>query len=105
MRATQLWHAIIACGTAAFLSGVASADNLQTAPPSNLEYGAHPRPDGWVDFGLRAPAADTAELLIYDAPEAKKPASAVPMTRALPATGVSACAAPASVPAPFTCTV
>src|SRR5215831_16234461 len=60
MRATQLWHAIIACGTAAFLSGVASADNLQTAPPhlrctggqeTGLSRADDPRAAG--DWGVR----------------------------------------------------
>ena len=81
MRAARPWCAVVAFGTVAFLGDAASAADIQTAPPSTFEYGAHPRSDGWVDFGLRAPAADTAELLIYDAPDAKEPAAAVPMTR------------------------
>src|SRR5207237_634568 len=46
-----------------------------------VEFGAHPRTGGWVDFGLRAPAADTAELLIYDTGDATIPVRVVPMTR------------------------
>src|SRR5438067_384491 len=52
---------------AALLSfGAASAADIETSPPPTVEYGAHLKPDGWVDFGLRAPSADTVDLLIYD---------------------------------------
>ena len=59
-----------------------AADALQTAaPPAEVQYGAHPRADGWVDFDLHAPAAATVDLLLYDAPDAKIPANTEPMQR------------------------
>jgi glycogen operon protein len=74
--------AVLALGTALFWVGPASAANLETAPPpATVEYGAHLKPDGWVDFGLRAPSADMVDLLIYDTADAKTPATSVPMTR------------------------
>src|ERR1700758_491887 len=55
--------ASLAFGAALLSWAAASAANIETAVPPTVEFGAHPRTDGWVDFGLRAPAADTAELL------------------------------------------
>ena len=82
MRTARSRCAAFAAGTAMLSVGAASAANLETsAPPTTVEYGAHPKPDGWVDFGLRAPSADSAELLIYNAPDAKSPAEALPMIR------------------------
>ena len=82
MRTARSRCAAFGAGTAMLSVGAASAANLETsAPPTTVEYGAHPKPDGWVDFGLRAPSADSAELLIYNAPDAKSPAEALPMIR------------------------
>ena len=65
---------------AALLSwGSAPAADIETAAPPSFEFGAHKRTDGWVDFGLRAPAADTSELLIYDTGDATTPAKVLPM--------------------------
>ena len=43
----------------AALIGVGPADafEIETAQPSAIDYGAHPRSDGWIDFWLHAPAA------------------------------------------------
>ena len=57
------------------------AFEIETAPPSAIDYGTHPHPDGWVDFALHAPAAETIDLLLYDAPDARAPANTVPMAR------------------------
>src|SRR5438552_7103508 len=61
--------------------GTASAADIEAAAPPTFEFGAHPKTDGWVDFGSRAPAADTAALLIYDTGDATIPVRIVPMTR------------------------
>jgi hypothetical protein len=73
--------ASLAFGAALLSWGAASAADIETAALPTLEFGAHPRTNGWVDFGLRAPAADNAELLIYDTGDATIPAKVVPMTR------------------------
>ena len=80
MHTARSWFAGVALGIAFFADPV-SAANLETATPLTFEYGAHTKPDGWVEFGFRAPSADAVELLIYDAPDAKTPATVVPMTR------------------------
>jgi hypothetical protein len=84
--------ASLAFGAALLSWGAASAADIETAALPTLEFGAHPRTNGWVDFGLRAPAADNAELLIYDTGDATIPAG----------TGASGSAAPGWVPALFT---
>jgi isoamylase len=58
-----------------------AAFELETAPPIATEQGAHPNPDGWVDFGLHAPAAQTVDLLLYDVPDARIATNTVPMVR------------------------
>src|SRR5258708_39323314 len=70
-----------ALGAALIGAGPAAAFEIETAQPSAIDYGAHPRSDGWVDFGLHAPAAETIDLLLYDAPNDRTPANIVPMTR------------------------
>jgi glycogen operon protein len=70
-----------ALGSALVGPGPSAAFEIDTAKPSAIDYGAHPRPDGWVDFGLHAPAADTIDLLLYDAPDARTPANTVPLAR------------------------
>jgi hypothetical protein len=74
----------VALGTALFVADPGAAANIETAAPLTFEYGAHAKPDGWVDFGFRAPSADAVELLIYDAPDATTPANAGQMTRDAP---------------------
>lgn len=68
-----------ALGSALIGAGPGAAFEIETAAPSAIDYGAHPRSDGWVDFGLHAPAANTIDLLLYDAPDARTPANIVPM--------------------------
>jgi hypothetical protein len=63
-----------ALGSALLGAHPCAAFEIETAEPSAIDYGAHPRPDGWVDFGLHAPAAETIDLLLYDAPDARTPA-------------------------------
>jgi len=70
-----------ALGSALLGAGPSAAFEIETAKPSAIDYGAHPRPDGWVDFGLHAPAAETIDLLLYDAPDARTPANTVPMAQ------------------------
>src|SRR6266851_9968105 len=81
MHTARSWCASVALGTALSFADPASAANLETAAPLTYEYGAHTKPDGWVEFGFRAPSADAVELLIYDVPDAKTPATVVPITR------------------------
>jgi pullulanase/glycogen debranching enzyme len=81
MQTARARCAFLAIGAALLSSGAASAADIETAAPPTVEFGAHPRTGGWVDFGLRAPAADTAELLIYDTGAATTPERVVPMTR------------------------
>lgn len=69
-----------ALGAALIGAGPAAAFKIETAQPSAIDYGAHPRTDGWVDFGLHAPAAKTVDLLLYGAPNDQTPANIVPMT-------------------------
>jgi isoamylase len=54
---------------------------LQAASLGQIQYGAHPRADGGVDFGLHAPTAEAVELLLYDAPDALTPARVLSMQR------------------------
>ncbi len=68
-------------GAALLGASPAAAFEIETAEPSAIDYGAHPRSDGWVDFGLHAPAAETIDLLLYGAPNDRTPANIVPMTR------------------------
>jgi len=76
MRTVRSPCASLAFAAALLSLGAASAADIETAAPPSFEFGAHPRTDGWVDFGLRAPAADTAELLIYDTGDAAAPSRA-----------------------------
>jgi isoamylase len=68
-------------GAALIGAGPAAAFDIETAQPSTIDYGAHPRPDGWIDFGLHAPAAKTIDLLLYGAANDLTPANIVPMTQ------------------------
>ena len=81
MHTTRSWCAGVALATALTFADPAFAADIETAAPSTFEYGAHTKPDGWVEFGIRAPSAEAVELLLYDAADAKTPATAVPMTR------------------------
>ena len=81
MHTARSWCAGVALGTALSFAVPASTANLETAAPLTSEYGAHTKPDGWVAFGFRAPSAEAVELLIYDAPDAQTPTTAVPMAR------------------------
>src|SRR6201989_3187298 len=82
MQTVRSGCASVAFGATLLSLGGASAADIETSPPApTVEYGAHLKPDRWVDFGLRAPSADTGELLIYDTADAKTPARSVPMTR------------------------
>jgi isoamylase len=72
--AGALWVALLGAGPA-------GAFEIETAQPSAIDYGARPRSDGWVDFGLHAPAATTVDLLLYAAPDDRTPANIVPMTQ------------------------
>jgi glycogen operon protein len=68
-------------GIAFLCHPVTDGDFLQAASLGDFQYGAHPRADGGVDFSLHAPAAETVELLLYDAPDARTPARVLPMQR------------------------
>jgi isoamylase len=68
-------------GAALIGAGPAAAFEIETAQPSAIDYGAHPRSDGWVDFALHAPAAKRVDLLLYGAPADRTPANIVPMTQ------------------------
>jgi isoamylase len=81
MHALRLTCLAWALGSALLSAGPAGAFEIETAEPSAIEYGAHPRPDSWVDFGLHAPAAETIDLLLYDAPDARTPVNTAPMTK------------------------
>ena len=82
MRILRLTCLAGALGSLFIGAGRASAFDIETAPPSSaVDYGAHPRSDGWVDFALHAPAASTIDLLLYDAPGAVAPVNVVPMTK------------------------
>jgi len=70
-----------ALGSALLGAHPGAAFEIETAAPPAIDYGAHPRPDSWVDFGLHAPAAETIDLLLYDAADARTPANTVPMAR------------------------
>ena len=59
-----------ALGSALIGAGPAAAFEIETADPSAIDDGAAPVSDGWVDFGLHAPAAKTVDLLLYDVPDA-----------------------------------
>jgi glycogen operon protein len=58
-----------------------AASEVETNPVASVSLGASLQPDGWVGFGLHAPAAESVALLLYDAPEHKVPSQSVPMTR------------------------
>jgi pullulanase/glycogen debranching enzyme len=81
MRTLRLTYLAGALGFALLGAHPGAAFEIEKAQPSAIAYGAHPRPDGWVDFGLHAPAAETIDLLLYDAPDARTPANTVPMAR------------------------
>ena len=70
-----------ALGAALLGAGPAGAFDIETAAPAAIDYGAHLRSDGWIDFGLHAPAAETVDLLLYAAPNDQTPANIVPMAR------------------------
>ena len=69
-----------ALGAALIGAGPAAAFEIETALRSAIDFGAHPRSDGWVDFALHAPAAKTVHLLLYGAPDDRTPANIVLMT-------------------------
>ena len=68
-------------GAALIGAGPAAAFDIETAQPSTIDYGAHPRPNGWIDSELHAPAAKTIDLLLYGAANDLTPANIVPMTQ------------------------
>ena len=74
MQTVRSGCASVAFGATLLSLGGASAADIETSPPPTVEYGAHLKPDGWVDFGLRAPSADTVDLLIYDTADASSSA-------------------------------
>jgi glycogen operon protein len=81
MHSVQSFYPAVALSAVVLCCDVTSAADIETAPPLTFKYGAHKSQDGWVEFGLRAPPADTAELLLYDAPGARTPWVTVPMTQ------------------------
>src|SRR5260370_16884358 len=101
VQTAQSRCASLAFGAALLSLGAASAADIETAAPPTFEFGAHKRTDGWVDFGLRAPAADNAELLIYDTGDATIPAKVVPMTHDAPGEWRPRVPAPGPGPATF----
>ena len=58
-----------------------SAAEIETSSMAPVSLGATTQPDGWVAFGLHAPAAQSAALLLYDAPDSKVPKQSVAMTK------------------------
>jgi glycogen operon protein len=61
--------------------GIVRAQDIESAASDTPEYGARIDQDGWIHFGLYSPAATQANLLLFDAPDAKVPSRTIPMQR------------------------